>query len=364
MIKIIHTADFHIGASFPENGIDFRKILINDFEMLCETCIENNSDILLISGDLFDSNSVSGFASSCVKEGLKKLSDNNIKCFLLPGTHDKLTKDSIYYQFPNISNVYIFGINFKEFYDERTGVYITGNAYLGADVGKRALNGLSPKKDAKINIALVHASIERPPLQRDQMLISEDEIAKSGFDYIALGHWHRYQVIRDKKPTAIYPGSIEPMSKSEIDTGNVILLECNDRDIKYSKVKIGILKTKTIDIELKSDDKTAELTNAIKSNIDKHTIFTVLLKGKMIPTDEIDIDGVKNQFESEFFTLTIDPGILEVSIDEIPSDIPKESVLGRFIHKVQLKIKESDNKENKNFWEDVLIEGIKLARRY
>ncbi|MGQ9706583.1 MAG: metallophosphoesterase family protein [bacterium] len=364
MIKIGHSADLHIGASFSPNGEYFRKILLKDFERLCETCFNENIDILLISGDLFDSNFVSKIALLTVINGFEILSKNGIRTLILPGTHDKLTKDSIYYQFPDISNLFIIGLNFNEHYDEKTGVYITGNAYIGDDVGKRALKGLTPKKDALLNIALIHASLERPDIKKDDMMISQDEIINSGFDYIALGHWHRYQVIRSTKPVAIYPGSIEPLSKDEQETGSIVILEYDEtnKELSYKRIEIGTLKTMIKEVELLSNDKTAELAKEIKPLLNKNIILTIRLKGMIKPDEEIDIEGIEEQFSNDFFAINIESEGVDVMVDELPPDVPKDSILGRFVSKVQERIKNSKSDEEKRRWKDVLIYGIALSR--
>lgn len=364
MVRIIHCADFHIGATFPVNGDKFRETLIDDFNRLVSLCIDKDIDILLIAGDLFDSNRVWGISLSTVIDGLRRLSENGLKCFILPGTHDKLTKDSIYQQLPKISNVFIFGLDCDYYYDDTTGIYITGNAYKGEDVGKRALRGLSPREDARFNIALAHASIEGGLVSGDDMLISDEEMKKSGFEYIALGHWHRFNIVRGQKPIAIYPGSIEPLSRDQRETGNVILVEIDNGETKYTPIRIGKLKVKNISIELKGEDKTNEIIETIKKYKDENIILNLKLNGTIKPTEEIDFDGIKDICHSDFFTISITKDALEVITDEIPSDIPKDSVLGRFCEKVQAKIKEAKDEREKNYWKDVLIEGIRLTRRH
>src|SRR3989338_11195799 len=99
MLKIIHTSDLQIGAKFGAFGDKAeaqRKAILNALAKVVDLAIERSAHIVLISGDLFDSNFPSRVSVDFVKGQLKRLNDAKIHAAVLPGTHDCLSKDSIY----------------------------------------------------------------------------------------------------------------------------------------------------------------------------------------------------------------------------------------------------------------------------
>ena len=61
-IRIVHTADNHIGMPFRQHDDEARNQLLEErfeaLERLIETANDNHADFFVISGDLFDSTRV------------------------------------------------------------------------------------------------------------------------------------------------------------------------------------------------------------------------------------------------------------------------------------------------------------------
>ena len=61
-IRIVHTADNHIGMPFLQHGDEARNQLLEErfeaLERLIETANDSHADFFIISGDLFDSTRV------------------------------------------------------------------------------------------------------------------------------------------------------------------------------------------------------------------------------------------------------------------------------------------------------------------
>src|SRR3989338_4413079 len=99
MFKLLHASDIHIGAkfsSFGEKAAAQRQALLDAFAKIVDLAISEQVQLLLIAGDLFDSNFPSYQSVSFVKDQLKKLDNAGIRAVILPGTHDCLSRDSIF----------------------------------------------------------------------------------------------------------------------------------------------------------------------------------------------------------------------------------------------------------------------------
>lgn len=85
-MKILHTADWHIGKRL------YQKELHEDFSLfidwLCQTIKDQQVDVLLVSGDVFDLANPSAEARQLYYSALHKLSKLNIQIVLTGGNHD------------------------------------------------------------------------------------------------------------------------------------------------------------------------------------------------------------------------------------------------------------------------------------
>ena len=70
-IKILHCSDFHLGAelSFLKNKAKSRRAeVLNTLSRITDICSSQKIELLIISGDLFDSNHVDSATLTSVKE--------------------------------------------------------------------------------------------------------------------------------------------------------------------------------------------------------------------------------------------------------------------------------------------------------
>ena len=80
-LKILHTADNHLDASFPSLGDKEgtrRKDLIDCFERLVNLAIKNEVHLFVVSGDLFDSPRPAAYATAKVQSNLQRLVERGI----------------------------------------------------------------------------------------------------------------------------------------------------------------------------------------------------------------------------------------------------------------------------------------------
>jgi DNA repair exonuclease SbcCD nuclease subunit len=167
------------------------------------------ANIVLLAGDTFDNHMVT---AATIDRAGRLLADAGLPVVILPGNHDPATADSIWLRgrFEQIGNLAILGIT-----NDRTVAFpaldllLWGNAH-------RDYHDMVPLRDpppriARWHIAMGHGHYEPPetwhnPL-RPSWLISDDMIAATGADYLALGHWDRAAQVGGGTVPAYYSGS-------------------------------------------------------------------------------------------------------------------------------------------------------------
>jgi exonuclease SbcD len=247
MLKILHTADIHLGAKFSglgNKGASQREQLRATFKNVIATAINERVNIVLIAGDLFDANQQPPRNIDLVIEQFNLLGSNNIPVCLIPGTHDSLDSSSIYKKVDfegKCSNLKIFtgeDISYKEYPNLDLTVY--GKPNLSNLSSISPLKGLERSTSTKFHIAMAHGSFYYIPNMRvNDHVFRVEEIENSGMDYIALGHWHEMKPC-SKKPPAWYCGPPEWIPDQK-EKGGVLLISLSDAgEVKVEPKMLGL----------------------------------------------------------------------------------------------------------------------------
>lgn len=189
-VKILHSADMHIGAceSFlGEKSKERQSETLITFENSVRLAQEKCVSVYLIAGDLFDSFNID-FAY--IRRVLSIISDYpEIRFVYAAGNHDPYSPASPLREMKLPDNLHIFDTSDSlfTFDDIKTRVY--GRSFAEAcDKGAPAFSILPPD-DEYINILCIHGDLGNTAAEYNP--ITPAFIEKSCMDYAALGHIHK-----------------------------------------------------------------------------------------------------------------------------------------------------------------------------
>lgn len=220
-MRFFHIADTHLGAA-PDSGFPWseeRKAEIWDsLRGVIQKADREGIDLLLIAGDLFH-------RQPLMRE-LKELNYlfstlKKTKVVFIIGNHDYLKVDSYYLDFPWNENVTCLkGMDCESVVFEELDTEVYGLSYHSREIKEAKFDGLEPEKKAGCSILLAHGGdAKHIPMDRKKLLLS-------GFDYIALGHIHKPEIIEPDRMA--YAGALEPIDI--MDTGEHGFIEGEYRD--------------------------------------------------------------------------------------------------------------------------------------
>lgn len=257
-VRILHCGDLHLDSAFSKasisKGEERRAELRSVFSDMMKYVRNSEIDILLITGDLFDSE----FATSETLDLLvREFSFCQVPVFISPGNHDPYKEGSIYTlgKFP--SNVFIFkqeGLMSVRLEALNTTVY----GWAFCDISHR----FSPIADKKVkdksslNIVCGHTQLDNP--LSEYCPVSKSDIESFGADYYAFGHVHvNPEQKRIGKASYAYSGFLEGRSFDECGLGGAWLIEAekeaNSTEYKISTKRLNFARhryeTVTIDVE-------------------------------------------------------------------------------------------------------------------
>jgi exonuclease SbcD len=291
-MKILHVADTHLGYSAyrkaTDDGINQREMdVYNAFEQFVDYAVNIKPDIIIHAGDLFDNVRPNNRAISFAVDQLNRLSKKQIPVVLIAGNHEhpKLRETGhIFKVFNHIENIYpIYNEKYKKLEFKIKNKKITVHAIPQCNSKKEynaELKKLKPT-DADYNIFTSHGSVTGVKnfyMNEFNELILPARILSKDFDYIALGHFHKYTKISEN---AFYSGSTEGLSfidagekkgfiELQLKDGNLIInfIEIKTRPmvdvkpIKCSSLKLDevMKKIKQTVQEIKLQEKTVRIT--------------------------------------------------------------------------------------------------------
>lgn len=221
-MRIAHIADTHVGYSAyrrsdPETGMNQREVdIYQAFERLVDSLISKRPDVVLHSGDLFDSVRPSNRALSVVLEQLLRLSEANVPVVLIAGNHStpRLKETgSVFRLFEHIKGVTAFytpGMHRLELGD----LTITGFPHQDKESMVEALQNWKRGR-GRFEVGMLHAGIQgltRYSMGEANELNLPSSLLNLEADYIALGHFHDREQITDN---AWFSGSSERLSFAE-----------------------------------------------------------------------------------------------------------------------------------------------------
>ena len=266
-IKVLHCADVHLGAAESSLGIlaENRKAeTLICFEKIINLAKDKNVDILLIAGDLFNSNNIDKAFTDRVFECFASIPDTKI--VYSAGNHDPLNLDSPFKTYTLPQNVSVLDTidSFFEFSDLNARVY--GKSFK--EVYMQGVSRFSLNVDNNfINIMCIHGEL-RADLNSNYNSITSEFIENSGMDYIALGHIHKRTDITKIGNTYLsYCGCPEGQGFDELGEKGVYLgtVSKGNCDLKFISLAKRMHIAESVDISNLTNS--SDIADSILKNI-------------------------------------------------------------------------------------------------
>ncbi|EPD8069184.1 metallophosphoesterase family protein [Listeria monocytogenes] len=222
-IQFLHMADLHLDSPFiglstlPQPLFSaIQESTFQSLERITTVAIKEAVDFVLIAGDIYDSEDQSVRAQARFAKEMKRLEAANIPVFMIHGNHDFIEKHKEKLALP--SNVHVFSEQVEVMsHKTATGVSVNiyGFSYNERHIRSSRVGEYKIQGDADFHIALLHGSEVSSSEEHDVYApFRVQEISKKGFDYWALGHIHKRQLLAES-PSIYYPGNIQGRNRKE-----------------------------------------------------------------------------------------------------------------------------------------------------
>lgn len=348
MIKILHLSDIHMGSGFshgrinPETGLNTR---LEDFVQTLSQCIDRAIaepvDLVLFGGDAFPDATPPPIVQEAFATQFRRLVDAQIPTVLLVGNHDQHSQglggaSLCIYRTLGVPGFVVGDRLETHRIQTRNGPiqiitlpWLTRSALLtrpeteGLSLGevnqllidrlRVALEGEIRRLDPEIpTVLLAHLMTDTARFGAERFLavgrgftVPMALLARPCFDYVALGHVHRHQILSEQ-PFVVYPGSIERVDFSEEteDKGFVLVeVDRGHTELEFCPLSVRPFGTIRVDVS-KAEDPQAELLRAIDPDAIQDTVARLIYQVRSEQLDQID-NNVIHQALSSAHTYSI-----------------------------------------------------------
>lgn len=300
-VNVLHTGDLHLDCRFSNLSLEKSKLRRNELKMSFKKALDEHSDadIVLIAGDIIDN---SRFTKDTINFLTGVFSSYPNKTFFVSlGNHDSYHSpagEELVKSLPG--NVVIFSdkAEYMELEDLKTRVY--GMSFSSKNEYDSLIENFSVIDDDYINILLLHADVVSKGGESKYNPITEEQLEKSGFDYVALGHTHDYSGIKLAGKTYYsYCGVHEPHGFDECGEKGVVYGKVGKGFCRLSLQKTAMRKYNEIDVDVSNlyslSDICDRLSMAIESADD---FYKINLTGVLADGVDADVKVIENSLNA------------------------------------------------------------------
>lgn len=341
-MKVLHLSDIHLGSGFSHGKINpttGRNSRFDDFVNTLSLCIDRAVnepvDLVLFGGDAFPDATPPPFVQEAFARQFRRLVDAQIPTVLLVGNHDQHAQGQggaslCIYRTLGVPGFVVGDRLETHRLIAKSGAiqivtlpWLTRSNLLAipdsenlslSDINHLLIDRLTVALEAQIRcldptiptILLAHLMADNARYGAERFLavgkgftIPLSLLTRPCFDYVALGHVHKHQVLCESPPV-VYPGSIERVDFSEEqETKGYVLVELEKGRTQFEFCPLPARAFQTIKVDVSAaENPQAALIKTIEKQEIQDAVVRVLYKLRSDQIEAIDTAAVKESLSS------------------------------------------------------------------
>ena len=344
MLRLLHTADVHLGARHEDLG-DAASALRDrahaSLAAVVDLALAERVDAVLVAGDLFDTNMASRRTVERAVAELGRLAAGRIRIVLVAGCHDADSRSSVYraYDLPALVGGDMLTVLTPV--DPWVHLDSLDVVVIGPADSTRSSRGPFANLDGADvpattwRIGLLHAAFGTGNGE-----VSEAALRASRLDYAALGHDHRAATGRAGATTWAIPGSPEQVTVDRELPGTVNLVTLDDqagtKAVTVETRTVGSTRHRETVVEAASTASQSALVEQLRAAGDPEVVLDVRIVGERPDALELDPAAVEDLLRGAYLRIRVeDRSLPPLTGGALP---PPETIAGAFIRNVEGRI--------------------------
>ena len=310
-MRIIHLADTHLGYRQFSGKLDpERKLNQRECDVYAvwhhavDLAVERDVDAVIHAGDLFDSARPTARALAEALDGIARLRNAGIPVVAIAGNHStpRFRSGGSVFEILERFGVLVAWERPQTFRVEDVAFHAVPHE-PDADQLRADIAALEPDPSAAANVLILHADLNGVPSpgygEINAIELDQEVIAHAPFDFIAMGHLHRFQV---PQPNAIYPGSLERLDFADLDGEKAVL----EVDLAVGAGANGF--------------------------VTRHALATRPMLDVPVDCEGCDPDVVLSRLESDLTDANLDGAVVRIRLNRLQRDVYQALDFGRLEH--------------------------------
>lgn len=351
MIKILHTGDIHLDSPFSSLTSRQAEIRRNElraaFTSMMTYAKMNNTDLMLIAGDVFDAEYVTRETLSLL---CREFENYRKPVFITPGNHDPASEKSVWMRDIFPKNVHVFKSGELEkvsLTDIPVDVY--GFGFTHREQDEVPIRGMTVQDNERINLLICHADLT--DRQSYCCPMTTEDIYAFGADYTALGHIHDAAYVEDEASRFAYCGCLEGRSFDETGVKGACIVQINksdeSSDVVLKRVRFSKRRYEKGELDVSGSVSNTEISEKISEYISSHrygddVLLALKLTGEVQSELIVDTDGLDERKFGLFMLKTSDFTTPQLNEELLMHDL---TIKGEIYRNLKPKLSSSNSRE-------------------
>jgi len=349
-MRILHAADLHLDSPFAAldaekakaRRAECRRVL----EKLAGIASERKADMILLSGDLFDGANVYRDTVEALETFFERVT---CPIFISPGNHDYYRPRSPYTRMLFPEHVHLFAS------PEITAVavgecVVYGAAFWDEQEPQSFLEGFQALGDKRLQIMCLHGDLTGGPYNP----ITKAQIARSGLDYLALGHIHKTGgLLREGGTFYAYPGCCEGRGFDETGEKGCLLIDVEKGAAAAEFIPLSARRYEICAADVSGGDVFAAAEAALAGQRTEDVIRLVLTGERQA---EIDCAAIERAFGGRFFGFEVLDETF--AAEDIWARAKEDTLRGAFLRNLRARYDAAESESERAIIEDAAKAGL------
>ncbi len=332
-MKLIHCGDIHLDSKMKtslsrELAKERRSEILLTFSKMVEFAASNDVKVILIAGDLFDTDMVTKNTKNVVRKAI--LDNPQIDFLYLKGNHDKENFLGDFETLPE--NLKLFGEKWCSY--DYGDLSITGVEL--SPINRNGIYGTLKLERDRLNIVVLHGQDSPYAGKDDAETIPMTELRNKNIDYLALGHIHKYKTeTLDSRGTYCYCGCLEGRGFDECGPKGFVLLDTEKGSIEHLFMPFARRTFSEIQVDISGAGTTVQVADAMNqelANLPRDGFVKIVLVGRVDLDAERNLGYLKKKYDDLYYSVRIsDQTKLTINAESLKYDV---SLKGEFIRYV------------------------------
>lgn len=347
MVRILHFSDLHLGAESygrfdPETGLSSRMgDFTTAFDHVVAYALQNDIHLALFAGDAYKTCDPSPTLQREFARRIAQMARAGIPVVLLVGNHDMPSVRGranavAIFETLAVENVYVASQPQTLHLETRGGpIQVLTLPWLGRSVltsldehknksieeiqqtllekvENILLGEIAALDSAQPTVLLAHVSVfgatygsERRTILGRDLLLPASLYANPAFDYVALGHIHKHQVL-NQAPLVVYSGSLERIDfGEENEDKGFVVAEVAKGQARHSFVQTPTRKFITIRVQVTSQDPMLDIAKAVEQIDVRGAVVRLIVRASAEHEPLIDDRACRQLLRDAFYIAAI-----------------------------------------------------------